>query len=69
VKTTRTTAVPESLPDGVYELRIGVWDPKAGKRLSLGPWWRMKTTATLLGIKLAAGRLTVSRRRADDSAQ
>jgi hypothetical protein len=69
VKTTRTIAVPESLPDGIYELRIGVWDPKTGKHLSLGPWWRMKTTTTLFEIKLTAGRLTVSPMAIDDSAQ
>ena len=27
VKNQQTIAVPDSIPDGVYELRIGVWDP------------------------------------------
>jgi hypothetical protein len=69
VKNRRTITVPESLPDGVYQLRIGVWDPSTGKQLSLAPWWRGKTTATLLAVELAAGRLTVSPGRAEDSFQ
>ena len=67
VKNQRTIAVPDSIPDGVYELRIGVWDPTTGNQLSLAPWWRGKTTATLLAVELAAGRLTVSPGRAENS--
>jgi hypothetical protein len=58
-KTTRTVVVPDSLPDGGYDVRVGAWDPKSGQRLTVGPWWRRKKAATLLRLELVRGRLTI----------
>jgi hypothetical protein len=55
VKVTRRVIVPPSAPPGAYSMRLGVWEPRHGKRLDLREgWWRGSRDGVLIRLEVSA---------------
>ena len=67
MKSQRTIAVPDSIPDGVYELRIGVWDPDHRKTALARAVVAGEDDGNAPRSRARRGPAPVSPGRADDS--